>query len=236
MPESDERTRHILASLQERAKELNCLYAVDEILSIRDASVGDVAPKLIEAIPAGWQYPAVCRARLRVDGTVYMPDEFVETPWWQGADLVVEGERVGDIMVFYTDKRGDSDEGPFLKEERRLINAIAERVSFFLLQQKLLSARAGFGDADDISWQEHPDWMVILNFIRKTDQRLLARITRKMINHLCWNRRQAMRESLLQEFLTEAPGAGQVGENRPLQRRDLAGLQFGDRPYVQCRR
>jgi hypothetical protein len=223
MPESEDRTRHILAALQERAKELSCLYTVDEILSGRDASIAEVAGRIIEAIPSGWQYPAICRARLSLYGAVYQPPRCVETAWRQRADILVEGERVGDITVFYAEARPEADEGPFLKEERRLINAIAERIAFFLLQMRLRSALQSWQDAKATSDQEHPDWKVILNFIGKTDERLLERITRKMINRLC-ETGTAEGERLLQEFLMEAPAAEQTDENRPQERRVLAGL------------
>ncbi len=223
MPDSEERTRQILAALQERAKELNCLYAVDEILSIRGLSMAEMAPRIIATIPQGWQYSAICQARLEVRGAVFRPEGFVETEWRQLADIVVEGERAGQIAVFYTEARPDADEGPFLKEERRLINAIAERIAFFLLQQKLRSTLQSWNDARAISTQEHPDWKVILNFIRKTDPRLLERITRKMINHLCGTGTQEA-DVLLQEFLMESPPAESVDENRPQERRALAAL------------
>jgi predicted nucleotidyltransferase len=223
MTKSEDPIKHILASLQERAKELNCLYAVDEILSRWDASMEEVAHKIIEVMPPGWQYPHICQARMVVHGVVYQPGGFVETEWRQAADIVVEGQAVGDVLVFYTEERPQADEGPFLKEERRLINAIAERISFFLLQRRLRSTHRSWEDVERISSQEHPDWKVILNFIGKTDQKLLARITRKMINRLCEIGTEEG-EKLLQEFLTETPIPEQFDENRPQRRRELAGL------------
>jgi PAS domain S-box-containing protein len=40
----------------------------------------------------------------------------------------VQGAISGDLEVGYLEKRPESDEGPFVKEERLLINAIAERI------------------------------------------------------------------------------------------------------------
>jgi hypothetical protein len=223
MTKSEDPIKHILASLQERAKELNCLYAVDEILSRWDASMEEIANKIIEAIPPGWQYPHICQARMTIHGVIYKPEGFEETEWCQSAEFVVDGESIGEIAVFYTKERAELDEGPFLKEERRLINALADRVSFFLLQRRLRSTHQSWQDVEAISSQEHPDWKVILNFIGKTDQRLLERITRKMINRLCEIGTEEG-EKLLQEFLTETPVVEPFDENRPQQRRELAGL------------
>ena len=223
MPESEERTRHILWALQERAKELTCLYAVDEMLSRPDAPVEEVARKAVEAIPPGWQHPGICVARVLLDGAAYQSEHFVETQWGQRADVTVEGERVGEIAVFYTESRPDADEGPFLKEERRLINAIAERFAFFLLQRRLRSALQSWKVAREMSAEEHPDWKVILNFIGKTDPRLLERVTRKMINLLCEIGGKGA-DVLLREFLSEASPDESDGQNRPLARRAMLGL------------
>ncbi|MDH3380933.1 MAG: hypothetical protein OEQ39_28805, partial [Gammaproteobacteria bacterium] len=223
MTKSEDPIKHILSSLQERAKELNCLYTVDEILSRWDASMEDVAHKIIETIPPGWQHPHICQARVMIHGVAYQPNGFAETEWHQDADVIVEDECVGNIAVFYREARPEADEGPFLKEERRLINAIAERMSFFLLQRRLRSTHRSWQDVEEISSQEHPDWKVILNFIGKTDQRLLERITRKMINRLCeMGTKEGQR--LLREFLMETPAIEPSDENRPQQRRKLAGL------------
>jgi len=41
---------------------------------------------------------------------------------------MVHGERIGTLEVIYLEERPGSDDGPFQKEERSLINAIAERL------------------------------------------------------------------------------------------------------------
>ncbi|MHC5008556.1 MAG: hypothetical protein ACYTGF_14490, partial [Planctomycetota bacterium] len=89
MPSPEGSIENILQSLQERAKELNCLYRVDEILSQSDVPVDDAYQKLIEALPPGWQYPDVCQAVRTVAGKRLAPDGFIETPWCQRADICV---------------------------------------------------------------------------------------------------------------------------------------------------
>ena len=49
----------LISFLQERAKELNCLYRIEEVLSKRDTDLDEVCRGIIEAIPPGWQYPQV---------------------------------------------------------------------------------------------------------------------------------------------------------------------------------
>ena len=61
---NDASGEQILHALRERAKELNCLYAVDEILSRHGQPIADVLRSVAEALPAGWQYTDICRARV----------------------------------------------------------------------------------------------------------------------------------------------------------------------------
>jgi len=55
----------------------------------------------------------------------------------QSADIFVQDQIAGRISVCYTEERPVYDEGPFLKEERKLINTIADQFSFFILHQQL---------------------------------------------------------------------------------------------------
>ena len=54
----------ILRELQERAKELNCLYRVDELLNQPEFPLEMVFRGIVEILPPGWQYPHDCQARI----------------------------------------------------------------------------------------------------------------------------------------------------------------------------
>ena len=54
----------ILEALQERAKELNCLYRIEEILHRPDVPLEEVLRAAIEVIPSGWQWAGSCQARI----------------------------------------------------------------------------------------------------------------------------------------------------------------------------
>ncbi|MCP4646246.1 MAG: helix-turn-helix transcriptional regulator, partial [bacterium] len=80
-------------------------------------------------LPSSWQYPEVACGRIIFQEKDYKSSGFRESRYKQSADLVITGDKVGLVEVYYTKKMPLSDEGPFLKEERALINAVAERVS-----------------------------------------------------------------------------------------------------------
>jgi len=199
MTDQDDRVADILRSLQERAKELNCLYRVEEITNAPISSLKEVIRGVIEVIPDGWQYPDVCEARITLDCAAYESPDFTTTPWLLNAPIRVYGELIGAIDVVYTEQMPQADEGPFLKEERKLLDTIADRVGSCITHRRLVEAMGtlrGFGKSNR---QGSREWSAILDLLRRTDQSLLMRVARKMINHLCWSGVKES-EQLLQNF------------------------------------
>lgn len=210
----------LLGDLKERAKELNCLYRVDEILSARndERSAFDA---LIDAIPPGWKYPEVCQARITVGDRLYAPADYVATAWSLTAAIAVHGEPRGELTVSYRQERPAADEGPFLKEERRLIDHLAERIGLYLLQKQLREDRESWESVvEHLSTQDGQSWKVLVDFLLRTDRELLQRITRKLINHLCWHGIEEASELLHAE---PRPAATQTDwdENRPRRRQAM---------------
>jgi GAF domain-containing protein len=123
-------------ALGERVKELTCLYRIGKAMQDLGRSVDDLLREVVELLPAGWQYPEHTCARIIIDGRSCATDGFQEYPWRQSSDIVVNGERRGIVEVAYTTEKALADEGPFLKEERNLINGIAETLGITLAYQK----------------------------------------------------------------------------------------------------
>jgi PAS domain S-box-containing protein len=88
--------------------------------------VDEIAPGAVVLLPPAWQYPETACARIVLEGREVTTESFRATRWRQSCDIFVHGERSGIVEVCYLDERPHSDEGPFLKEERDLIKAIAE--------------------------------------------------------------------------------------------------------------
>jgi PAS domain S-box-containing protein len=126
--ESEEERKNLLHDMGERIKELTCMYSVTKAIQQRDtleSTFQDVA----KLIPPGWHYPEITCARVSFDGSEYVSDSFKETQWKQTSDLIVDGRRRGSVEVYYLEEKPTLDEGPFLKEERQLIDAIAHTLS-----------------------------------------------------------------------------------------------------------
>jgi len=221
----------LLWALQERAKELACLYEVEELLDDAEKPLEDVFAGIIEAIPPGWQYPDICAATLEFEGRTFGPAGLEGTPWAQSADIVVQDKKVGTIKVYYTEPMPDADEGPFLNEEGKLIRTIADRVGHFILHRQLRGIVQEWRHARASLAEKRPEeWRVVLNLLRRTDQDLFVRISRKMATHLAWSG-IGEAQALLQGFGQDRRGDdGGVGEtNEPSQRVPLGNpLKLAD--------
>ncbi|MDM8554281.1 transporter substrate-binding domain-containing protein [Desulfococcaceae bacterium HSG7] len=118
-------------ALNERVKELNCLYGIAHLVEKPDISLEEIIQGTVELIPVSWRYPEITCARIMLNDQQFKTDNFVESDWKLTSEIIVIGEPAGNLEVCYLAEKpaGDAgDEGPFLKEERKLIDAITERL------------------------------------------------------------------------------------------------------------
>ncbi|MGA1871016.1 MAG: helix-turn-helix transcriptional regulator [bacterium] len=115
-------------ALRERIKELNCLYRITLLAERYSDSIENFLEELVNIIPPSWQYPEITCARIMLDKKVYKSFGFKISKWRQSSRIFMYNEPVGEVEVFYLHERPAAYEGPFLKEERALINSIAERI------------------------------------------------------------------------------------------------------------
>lgn len=127
-------------NLRNRVKELHCLFRLSDLRDRPGLSVANILQGTVDLIPPAWQYPDVACARITLDGQTFTTANFAETRWRQTSNIVIQGERVGAIDVYYLESRPEADEGPFLEEERRLIDAVAERLGKLLQRERAETA------------------------------------------------------------------------------------------------
>ncbi len=126
--QSNEKLRRLTYDLRERVKELNCLYSISNLVERQGASLEEILQGTVDLIPHAWQYPEITCSRIALKDRVFQTANFRETGWKQERPINVRGRIAGFIEIVYLEERPDRDEGPFLKEERSLLNVIAERV------------------------------------------------------------------------------------------------------------
>lgn len=174
--------------LNERVKELNCIYRVEELLKEAEVSLDYLFTEIAKIIPHSWQYPNVCEALIRYKDSIYKSSDFRESPWVQRSEIIVQDTAIGSVEVYYLEEMPNADEGPFLKEERKLIDTIADRLGHFLLYRKLRKMFTSLHKEGKITKdKDKRDWRIIVDFIKRSDQEIYAKFSRKMMNYLCWN-------------------------------------------------
>jgi len=126
--QAEEALRMRTHDLNERVKELNCLYHISRLIEGSDASWEQVFQGMAGVIPPALQYPDVACARIVLENNTFETQNFLETRWKLGKAIIVHDKPIGRVETCYLEERPEEDEGPFLLEERGLINAIAERL------------------------------------------------------------------------------------------------------------
>jgi DNA-binding CsgD family transcriptional regulator len=115
-------------SLQERVKELSCVYGIANLIERSGSSISEILQGTADLIPPSWQYPEITCARIALESKFIITTNFKISQWKQFSDITINREKVGIIEVYYLEKKPDIYEGPFLKEERFLIDSISERL------------------------------------------------------------------------------------------------------------
>jgi len=124
----EEALRKKTHELGDRVKALNCLYAFSSLIERPDISLPEIFQGTVDIIPSGWQYPEVICARLIFGDEIYKTGNFMETIWKQSVPILVDEEPKGTLEVYSLEEKPESEEGPFLRGERDLLNAFAGRL------------------------------------------------------------------------------------------------------------
>ncbi len=115
--------------LTERVKEISCLYSIVSLMADRSyPSEEKKMQDIVKLIPTGWHCPQDACARILLQGREFQTDNFRDTPWQQTSPILVNGETAGSLTVGYLQEKPAQGEGPFLLEERTLIDVIARLI------------------------------------------------------------------------------------------------------------
>jgi signal transduction histidine kinase len=128
--------RHAQVNLRERVKELTCLYEIARLAARPGGSLEQTLQRIAELLPAAWLYPEITCARILLDDRSYATPAFKEGKHRQVAAIVVGGRKRGVVEVAYIEDRPRLDEGPFLKEERDLIDTVARELAIIIKRRE----------------------------------------------------------------------------------------------------
>jgi hypothetical protein len=183
-PESNN-VDNIIHSLEERAKELNCLYNVEDILNSTELTEEEALESLVNTIAEGWQYPQLTSVEIVYGNNVYTSANFRQYGYLLTADIISNDRTVGYIQINYLEDLPSIDEGPFTKEERRLLNTIADRLGHYLQHNESKKILRSFEKVKSASTEKN--WRIVLDMLSRTDPVLYESILTRLLHNLCWS-------------------------------------------------
>lgn len=154
--------------LVERAKELECLYLIEE--SFSEGSLSDSLEKIISIIPMGFRDIKNCRAMIELDGQIFAHSEDEKKMDELASPITVNGKVRGYIKVMYPKYTFPDGDIIFLDQEIRLLNTIAKRIA------ETIDRR------DSLNQYNYRDrWEAIYDLLQKTDHEILLYVCEKML-------------------------------------------------------
>jgi len=122
--------------LSERVKELTCLYGVSQYATQTNTNLDEIFKGMVSLLPPGWQYPEVTCAKITFGDKEFETENFKITQWKQSADINIQGDKAGSIQIYYLKEKPEAAEGPFLEEERSLLNGLTLTVSSLIERKR----------------------------------------------------------------------------------------------------
>lgn len=120
-----------LHKLQERVKELTLLHSAARLLQDDEKPPLEIIREIVHRIPPAWQYPEITSARISFRDINVATENFRKSYWSQRSEFLSKNDALGYIEVCYLQEMPASFEGPFLKEERDLIDSLAEMLRVY---------------------------------------------------------------------------------------------------------
>ena len=131
LPKSENEIQRLIDEKKERLKELACINKTNQIIR-EGKEVEETLRRIVHILPIAWQYPENTVARISFKEDEYKSRDFQETEWRIAQAFQTIDNHHGEIEIFYLKKFGDLDEGPFLKEERHLIDNLSTIINNYL--------------------------------------------------------------------------------------------------------
>ena len=126
--------------LGERIKELNCLYDIASFRDATDFSLDAVLQAVIDFIPPAIQHPEITCARLIFGDYEIKTKNFQDTKWKMSREIAATDKWIGTLEVCYLEEKPELASGPFLKEAKNLINAVAENIAKIIEREEAEAA------------------------------------------------------------------------------------------------
>jgi len=126
--------KNIEQAILSNNEKLNVLSTISNasIILKEGKNNNETLKKLVTCIPNGWEHSESACARIVFDNNVFLSSDFSETNYAQTQSFITNNNKSGRIEVYYKQEFPTLQEGPFLYEERFLVNKLAELITKYL--------------------------------------------------------------------------------------------------------
>jgi len=114
--------------LAERVKELKLLHSAARLLQHERPLDRALFQELVSQMPEAWQFRECCEAHIAFRDIDVRTPGWADSPWRLSQPFATSVGASGVIEVVYLEERPAAAEGPFLPEERALLESLAEIV------------------------------------------------------------------------------------------------------------
>lgn len=128
-------------NLNERVKELSVLYGVSQILVDDHSDIEKILMKIVLILPCGWQYPEITAARITVGEKEFKTKNFLLTKQKLSCKFYTVENIKCCVEVVYIKEKPDEEYGPFIKEERKLLDMVARMIKVYLAHRSAENER-----------------------------------------------------------------------------------------------
>jgi len=132
--------KHAQHKLKERIKELTCLYKIYEVIQQQNLELKEGLQKIVDLIPSALQFPGITCTKISYKNKEFRTSSYNETKCKISTPINIDGKKKGEIKVFYLEQTQEFDEGPFLKEERALIENISAILETYIKEKEAKKA------------------------------------------------------------------------------------------------
>ena len=116
--------------LQERIKELSCLYAISSLAGERSKTFEEILQAIVERIPQAWRFPDSAICILRINSDYWSSGNINGGTVSQLQTIFIESRPIGSLAVHYPSTH--FNEKSFLTEENTLLHKLSLEIAQIL--------------------------------------------------------------------------------------------------------
>ncbi|MBS4013086.1 MAG: response regulator [Bacteroidetes bacterium] len=117
------------ANLNQKIKQLNCLFDVSDLTSVPGITFEELLKKAIDIIPNGIKYSHDVYVEVLYGSEVFRSENYIETPWVFITPIKIQKKKLGHIKIGYLEEKPNVNKDPFQFSEKILIKSIAEKLA-----------------------------------------------------------------------------------------------------------